>query len=605
MAQYSRTTLTDAGVIIARRMMDDDSLHLTFTGIASGDGQYSAGESLAAKTALKSQKQFFPLSSKRVTEDQTVQLKYVLSNINPDSTPLTVGYYVREVGIFAQVGSEAAVLYAIAVADEGTADYLPEYNELQPSTITMDWFLTVANTDNISIAASTTAYALATDLAETNAEVATKLTAQGGDASAVVIDTVTASTASYPAVAEGDTLSEAAGKVNKSISDLNSNKLNKTGDAADAVIGSATESTASYPVPAAGDSFKVIIGKIAKFFGDIKGAITGLSISGKTITWTKANGTTGTLTTQDTTYSDMTAATASAAGTHGLVPAPGAGKQGQYLRGDGTWQTPTNTTYSDFTKATASAAGTHGLVPAPAAGKQGQFLRGDATWATPTNTTYSAGSGLSLSGTTFNHGSTVTAGTAGQSSASSGRNTLAVPYVTYNATGHVTAAGTHTHTISNVSAPTASANGGVGLVPAPASSWYANRKLVFLSGNASWEYLPLQNNATTTAEHYALDARMGKTLNDSKQAVLKIAEKMETITVGSKTTREYTFTPSMLGISGTVVIYSTNVYVTGAAYNNYFVNSDTYINGTGVKVFLYNNTSASANIGVRVRVLYS
>ena len=92
---------------------------------------------------------------------------------------------------------------------------------------------------------------------------------------------------------------------------------------------------------------------------------------------------------QDTTYSDMTAATASAAGTHGLVPAPAAGKQGQYLRGDGTWATPTNTTYSVMTGATADAAGKTGLVPAPGAGKQVSFLRGDGTWVVPTNTTYS------------------------------------------------------------------------------------------------------------------------------------------------------------------------------------------------------------------------
>lgn len=50
----------------------------------------------------------------------------------------------------------------------------------------------------------------------------------------------------------------------------------------------------------------------------------------------------------------------------------------------------TNTTYSAFKAATASAAGGAGLVPAPAAGKQAQYLRGDGTWATPTNTTYSA-----------------------------------------------------------------------------------------------------------------------------------------------------------------------------------------------------------------------
>ena len=63
------------------------------------------------------------------------------------------------------------------------------------------------------------------------------------------------------------------------------------------------------------------------------------------------------------------------------------------------------------------------------------------------NTTYSAGTGMSLSGTTFNHASSVTAGTVGTSTASSG-STLTVPYVTYNATGHITATGTRTHTVT-------------------------------------------------------------------------------------------------------------------------------------------------------------
>lgn len=51
----------------------------------------------------------------------------------------------------------------------------------------------------------------------------------------------------------------------------------------------------------------------------------------------------------NTTYEVMTGATASAAGQAGLVPAPAAGKQGQYLRGDGQWLTPPNTTYSQAT----------------------------------------------------------------------------------------------------------------------------------------------------------------------------------------------------------------------------------------------------------------
>lgn len=89
----------------------------------------------------------------------------------------------------------------------------------------------------------------------------------------------------------------------------------------------------------------------------------------------------------NTTYTNMGAASASAAGKAGLVPAPAAGAQAKYLRGDGTWQTPPNTTYSNMGGATSSAAGSAGLVPAPAAGKQASFLRGDGTWVVPTNVT--------------------------------------------------------------------------------------------------------------------------------------------------------------------------------------------------------------------------
>lgn len=97
------------------------------------------------------------------------------------------------------------------------------------------------------------------------------------------------------------------------------------------------------------------------------------------------------------TYEPMKGASASTAGAEGLAPAPAAGAQAKYLRGDGTWQTPPNTTYAAMTGASASAAGKTGLVPAPAAGKQAQYLRGDGTWQTPPNTTYADMTGATTS----------------------------------------------------------------------------------------------------------------------------------------------------------------------------------------------------------------
>lgn len=48
--------------------------------------------------------------------------------------------------------------------------------------------------------------------------------------------------------------------------------------------------------------------------------------------------------------------------------------------GNPAWREDENTTYADFGGASANAAGSHGLVPAPGKGDQAKFLRGDKTW---------------------------------------------------------------------------------------------------------------------------------------------------------------------------------------------------------------------------------
>ena len=174
----------------------------------------------------------------------------------------------------------------------------------------------------------------------------------------------------------------------------------------------------------------------------------------------------------NTTYTNMGAASASASGKAGLVPAPAAGAQAKYLRGDGTWQTPPNTTYSNMGGATSSAAGSAGLVPAPTAGKQTSFLRGDGTWVVPTNTTYSKANtttlGLVMIGYTEN----------GKNYPveldSSGKMYVNVPWTDTNTT------------YTNMGAASASASGKAGLVPAPAAGAQAK----YLRGDGTWQTPP-------------------------------------------------------------------------------------------------------------------
>ena len=132
--------------------------------------------------------------------------------------------------------------------------------------------------------------------------------------------------------------------------------------------------------------------------------IKDLSATGQTITFTRGDGTTDTITTQDTKYS-LPLASANTRGGAKIGYAQNGKNYPVQLSNEQMYVyvpwTDNNTTYSVFGKATADANGTNGLVPAPAKGQQGLYLRGDGAWATPPNTTYSAGSQLGLSGTTF------------------------------------------------------------------------------------------------------------------------------------------------------------------------------------------------------------
>ena len=121
---------------------------------------------------------------------------------------------------------------------------------------------------------------------------------------------------------------------------------------------------------------------------------------------------------------------------------------------------PANAVFTDtwrqLTGSTASYSGIAGYAPAPEAGASDRYLRCDGKWVTPpdtnTDTQYYAGTGLSLSGTTFSLASSgATSGSYGPSANVYGSNgaTISVPQITVDSYGRVTSIVNRTYTSVN------------------------------------------------------------------------------------------------------------------------------------------------------------
>ena len=175
------------------------------------------------------------------------------------------------------------------------------------------------------------------------------------------------------------------------------------------------------------------------------------------------------------------------------------------------------------------------------------------------DTTYSAGTGLSLSGTTFKHSNSVTAGTA-QGDASKTLTfggTFTVPTVTYDAQGHVTGKGTTTMTMP--------AN--------PNTDTKVTQTLTSTDGSYPLLLAPKSQTATKTTTAY-FDS--GVTLNPSTNTITanisgNAAKVTNALTVKANGTSLYTYDGSA---AKTINIKAgSNVTITSDSSGNITINS--------------------------------
>lgn len=148
---FNEAVLTQKGIALLAKAQAAGGT-ITLTKAAAGAGEHASSEDLSASTVLKDKRQEFALTSVKVQNQTNVYVKFVMSNAADKSgSSLTTGYYVKEVGIYAKGSDGVEVLYAIATAVTNQWDYMPSYNDLLPSTITVEFLTEVANASEVTI----------------------------------------------------------------------------------------------------------------------------------------------------------------------------------------------------------------------------------------------------------------------------------------------------------------------------------------------------------------------------------------------------------------------------------------------------------------------
>lgn len=307
-----------------------------------------------------------------------------------------------------------------------------------------------------------------------------------------------------------------------------------------------------------------------------------------------ADGTAKWVADKDTTYTNFKGATADTAGSSGLVSAPAKGQQGLYLRGDGTWATPTNTTYNDATQSahglmTAAdktkldgiAAGANKYVhPSYTAHDSGLYkITVDATGHVSTVTAVAKGDitalGIPSTNTTYNdatqstHGLMSTADKKKLDGIAEGANKYSLPTATSSVLGGVKTGANITNNSGVLSVTAANVTNALGYTPPKQDT-------------NTWR--PVVNSLTSSATDQSLAANQGKILNESKAAMIVLTNENlnDVVTPGfysSGGSNNVTNKPSNVDHFGLIVIhrasgsyYTQIVYSDSAAYRRHCVN---------------------------------
>ena len=147
MADFRGTILTQKGLNLLAKAQAGATL--TFTKIKLGDGLWATGTDPYQLNEIISPKMNLPIQHIEVAGDGTVRLRFVLTNIG-----LTQGFFMREIGIYAQDPDFGEILYAVAYAAD-RSDFIPSDGTTKVENV-VDIYTVIANAQNVTAVISDT-----------------------------------------------------------------------------------------------------------------------------------------------------------------------------------------------------------------------------------------------------------------------------------------------------------------------------------------------------------------------------------------------------------------------------------------------------------------
>lgn len=164
MAEFSKLVITNKGRALLAKMIAGSG-NIEFTKVSASSTTYT-DEQLEGLTSLSNVNQTSLIS--KVTRTNEVAIKVETTFTNAE---LTVGYYMKALGLYAVDPDEGEILYAVTRETSGNC-YMPAYNGVTVSGAYVQLVTAVGNAENVSLEVDQAAVATIGDVQELQKRIA-------------------------------------------------------------------------------------------------------------------------------------------------------------------------------------------------------------------------------------------------------------------------------------------------------------------------------------------------------------------------------------------------------------------------------------------------